>query len=133
MLISSIPNSYILGESLLLLAGHRAVSVLVMEGRGLADTLEGPEKHQLLSTCDNVERLTKELAELKARGMVRSVSHLFCIRVSSLYPNRHFSYSTKRASFQLYFYRFLHSRLDREACELLSLLCTLKNSRYKDS
>ena len=62
----------------MLLAGHRAVSALVMEGRGLADTLEGPERHQLLSTCDNVERLTKELAELKARGMVRFLVHFFC-------------------------------------------------------
>ncbi|XP_065072400.1 vinculin-like [Rhopilema esculentum] len=49
--------------------GQRAVSVLLMEGRQLAETLEGPERHQLLATCDNVQRLTKELADLKARGM----------------------------------------------------------------
>jgi len=49
--------------------GQRAVSVLVMEGRELAESLQGPEKQQLLSTCDNVQRLSKELADLKARGM----------------------------------------------------------------
>lgn len=53
--------------------GQRAVSVLVMEGRNLAETIQGPEKQQLLVTCDNVQRLSKELADLKARGMVRSV------------------------------------------------------------
>ena len=53
-----------------MILGQRAVSVLLMEGRQLAETLEGPERHQLLTTCDNVQRLTKELADLKAKGMV---------------------------------------------------------------
>ena len=42
----------------------------MMEGRQLAETIQGPEKQQLLATCDNVQRLSKELADLKARGMV---------------------------------------------------------------
>ena len=58
------------------------MSVLVMEGRELAESLQGPEKQQLLSTCDNVQRLSKELADLKARGMVgicvMFVLWLFC-------------------------------------------------------
>ena len=53
--------------------GQRAVSVLVMEGQQLAGTIHGPEKQQLLVTCDNVQRLTKELADMKARGMVGTI------------------------------------------------------------
>ena len=42
----------------------------MMEGRQLAETMQGPEKQYLLSVCDNVQRLSKELADLKARGLV---------------------------------------------------------------
>ena len=42
-----------------------------MEGRGLAEALQGPERVELLRACDRVDRLTHELADLKARGMVR--------------------------------------------------------------
>lgn len=52
--------------------GRRAVSVLIMEGRGLAEALQGPERVELLRACDRVDRLTHELADLKARGMGNS-------------------------------------------------------------
>eukprot|EP00794_Sanderia_malayensis_P016841 gene16841-18540_t len=48
--------------------GRRAVSVLIMEGRGLAENLDGPERIEMLRTCDKIEQLTNELANLKARG-----------------------------------------------------------------
>ena len=37
----------------------------------MAEELSGAERQELLQTSDKVERLTKELADLKAKGMVR--------------------------------------------------------------
>ncbi|XP_057297715.1 vinculin-like [Hydractinia symbiolongicarpus] len=48
--------------------GRRAIDALLADGRRLAEQLSGPEKQELLDTIDNVDKLTKRLAELKAQG-----------------------------------------------------------------
>lgn len=48
--------------------GKRAVDALLADGRRLAEQLSGPEKQELLDTIANIERLTKQLNDLKAQG-----------------------------------------------------------------
>ncbi|CAD5126155.1 DgyrCDS14323 [Dimorphilus gyrociliatus] len=48
--------------------GEQAARMAVEEGRRIADTLQGAEKADLLRTCDEVESLTNQLANLVYRG-----------------------------------------------------------------
>ena len=54
-----------------ILTGRRAIEALLADGKRLAEQLSGPENQELLDTIDNIERLTKQLADLKAQGKVR--------------------------------------------------------------
>lgn len=56
-----------------MILGRRAIDALLADGRRLAEQLTGPEKQELLDTIDNVDKLTKRLAELKAQGKVLCV------------------------------------------------------------
>lgn len=50
--------------------GKRAIEALLADGRRLAESMSGPEKQELLDTIANIERLTKQLEDLKKAGKV---------------------------------------------------------------
>ncbi|XP_043197317.1 vinculin-like isoform X4 [Amphibalanus amphitrite] len=48
--------------------GQRAIQLVVEEGRRAADNLSGQPRQQVLSLCDEVEGLSRQLADLVRRG-----------------------------------------------------------------
>jgi len=52
------------------LSGRKAIDALLADGRRLAEQLSGAEKQELLDTMANIERLTKQLDDLKRAGKV---------------------------------------------------------------
>ncbi|XP_028824658.1 vinculin isoform X1 [Denticeps clupeoides] len=48
--------------------GQAAIRGLVAEGRRLANALLGPQRHELMGKCEQVDQLMGQLAELAARG-----------------------------------------------------------------
>ena len=50
--------------------GERAIRECIDEGRAVADKCSGPERSVILQICDDLDELTKELADMMRRGMV---------------------------------------------------------------
>lgn len=48
--------------------GRRAIDALLADGRRLAENLTGPEKQELMDTMSNIDRLAKQLENLKRQG-----------------------------------------------------------------
>lgn len=48
--------------------GQRAIALIVEEGRKVADGLPGVQKSEILQLCDEVDHLSKQLANLCAQG-----------------------------------------------------------------
>lgn len=63
-------SSFIILISLIKLSGRKAIDALLADGRRLAEQLSGAEKQELLDTMANIERLTKQLDDLKRAGKV---------------------------------------------------------------
>ena len=47
---------------------------MVADGRKVAESLQGPRRAELLQLCNDVERLTDQLADLCRKGQVREHS-----------------------------------------------------------
>lgn len=54
----------------ILLIGKRAIEALLADGKRLAESMSGAERQELLKTIGNIERLTKQLEDLKRAGKV---------------------------------------------------------------
>ncbi|XP_050511639.1 vinculin isoform X3 [Diabrotica virgifera virgifera] len=52
--------------------GQRAINAIVDEGRQVADGLPGVQKSEILQLCDEVDRLSHQLADLCAQGLGNS-------------------------------------------------------------
>lgn len=52
--------------------GQRAIALIVEEGRKVADGLPGVQKAEILQLCDEVDGLSRQLADLCARGQGNS-------------------------------------------------------------
>ena len=60
------------------MVGEKAIRECINDARNIADKSSGPERMELLKLCNEVEKLTDELADLKRRGLVSNESILFC-------------------------------------------------------
>ncbi|KAK9499771.1 hypothetical protein O3M35_002746 [Rhynocoris fuscipes] len=49
--------------------GHRAIALIVDEGKKVADGLQGVHKAEMIALCEQVDRLSRQLSDLCRRGM----------------------------------------------------------------
>uniref|UniRef100_A0A069DWV1 Vinculin n=1 Tax=Panstrongylus megistus TaxID=65343 RepID=A0A069DWV1_9HEMI len=52
--------------------GHRAIALIVDEGKKVADGLQGVHKAEMIALCEQVDRLSRQLSDLCRRGMGNS-------------------------------------------------------------
>ena len=63
-------NWTVLSVSNLLLPAQQAIAQCVQDARNFAKNLSGPERKEIMDLTDDVERLSKKLADLKRQGKV---------------------------------------------------------------
>ncbi|XP_073977275.1 vinculin isoform X10 [Rhodnius prolixus] len=52
--------------------GHRAIALIVDEGKKVAEGLQGVHKAEMIALCEQVDRLSRQLSDLCRRGMGNS-------------------------------------------------------------
>ncbi|KAL1130903.1 hypothetical protein AAG570_012144 [Ranatra chinensis] len=52
--------------------GHKAIALIVNEGKKVAEGLQGVQRAEMLALCDQVDRLSHQLSDLCRRGMGNS-------------------------------------------------------------